>query len=348
MSINSHVQSPVAAIALIRHMEGCRLDAYRDTVGVWTIGYGHTKGVRPGMTITQSQAERFLAEDLRGAERVVTRSVKVPLSDHEYGALVSLVYNIGGRAFRNSSCLRALNKNNRPAAADAMELFVKGRVWGRKRTLQGLVRRRRLERALFECSNDLPVRDGAIRLASETIPASHAMVPASRRRGVIALVSTVAALVPRPSPRDQGSRRGVHRSVAALSLGTVFTALTTSWSSAALQLQGAWHAVVSSGLLPSHAQLLDGIDSTIAQSTALWQGIMDSDAMPTKEAAATWLNNTLVQAGELHLPGSSDTVLMQAQNFAASHQSIVWVASAVSLLMIRHLVRRYVRNVISI
>jgi lysozyme len=79
-----------AGLDLIRHAEGCRLDAYQDSVGVWTIGYGHTRGVTEGMSITQDQADAFLVEDAGYAGESVEDLVNVNLTDHQYAALVSL------------------------------------------------------------------------------------------------------------------------------------------------------------------------------------------------------------------------------------------------------------------
>lgn len=81
-------------LALIKHFEGCRLNAYHDAVGVPTIGYGHTGGVRRGVSITPQEADDLLRMDLDGAQADVLRCVKVPLNDNEYAALVSLAFNI--------------------------------------------------------------------------------------------------------------------------------------------------------------------------------------------------------------------------------------------------------------
>jgi lysozyme len=97
------------------------------------------------------QAEEFLRRDLNDAQADVLRYGKVPLNDNEYGALVSLVFNIGGTAFSRSTCLRLLNKGDRDGAAGEFCRFVKGRVRGRLITLRGLRLRRDAERDLF-CS----------------------------------------------------------------------------------------------------------------------------------------------------------------------------------------------------
>ena len=131
---------------LIKSFEGLRLTAYDDGVGVQTIGYGHTKGVKPGMTITADQAVQFLREDLHSAERDIDRLVTVHLCQHQFDALASLVFNIGGTAFRDSTLLRKLNAGDYAGAAVQLDRWVHG---GGK-IMPGLVKRRAAERALFE------------------------------------------------------------------------------------------------------------------------------------------------------------------------------------------------------
>lgn len=132
---------------LIKRFEGLRLNAYRDAVGVWTIGYGHTRSARPGQKITRAMADDLLAStDLPVYERAVRKHVEVPLSQHQFDALVSLAFNIGTGAFRDSTLLSELNRRDYVAAARQFERWV---FAGGKR-LNGLVRRRKAERALFE------------------------------------------------------------------------------------------------------------------------------------------------------------------------------------------------------
>lgn len=90
---------------LIKSFEGCRLKAYQDVAGIWTIGYGHTGNVRPGMSITQEQAETFLRADLKKFEQCINRCVAVPLTQNMFDALVSFTYNVGtGRCSGVHSC----------------------------------------------------------------------------------------------------------------------------------------------------------------------------------------------------------------------------------------------------
>jgi len=97
------------SLEAIAQREGLRLDAYQDTGGTWTIGYGHTEGVKQGDKITQDQATAYLKSDVHAAEECVSSAVKVQLTDNQYGALVSFAYNIGCDAFCSSTLLKNLN-----------------------------------------------------------------------------------------------------------------------------------------------------------------------------------------------------------------------------------------------
>ena len=137
-------------IALIKQFEGCKLTAYQDSVGVWTIGYGWTKPVdgkpiRAGMTIKQETAERLLKTGLVSYENDVSRLVKVDLTQGQFDALVSFTYNLGARSLSTSTLLRKLNAGDCAGAADE---FLRWNKAGGK-VLNGLSRRREAERALF-------------------------------------------------------------------------------------------------------------------------------------------------------------------------------------------------------
>lgn len=139
--------SQVKNIDLIKKHEGLRLKAYLPTPNdVWTIGYGHTRNVRPGQVISQSQAEDFLRQDLDWVESSLNKSVKVPLKQNQYDALASLVYNIGATNFQSSTLLRKLNTGDYKGAS---EQFL---VWNKQkgRTLKGLVKRRQEEKDYFD------------------------------------------------------------------------------------------------------------------------------------------------------------------------------------------------------
>ena len=129
----------------IQAFEGCRLTAYRCQAGVLTVGYGHTgPDVRAGTTITQEHAELLLANDLGRFERCVTDAVAKTLHQHEFDALVSLAFNIGTKAFVDSTLVRKLNAGEPDAAAQFT-------VWNRAGGVfnPGLLRRRTLELLTF-------------------------------------------------------------------------------------------------------------------------------------------------------------------------------------------------------
>jgi spore coat assembly protein SafA len=130
---------------LIKGFEGLRLNAYQDSGGVWTIGYGHTGGVKPGDRITQAQAEQYLRQDTGSAQQAVRNAVKVPLTQNQFDALVSFTYNLGAGALQKSTLLKKLNACDYAGAQAEFGKFVHagGQV------LQGLVRRRAEEAALF-------------------------------------------------------------------------------------------------------------------------------------------------------------------------------------------------------
>lgn len=92
----NEMQTSGAGLNLIKSFEGCRLQAYQDSGGVWTIGYGHTNGVLPGQTITQQQAEEFLKQDLKNAEKYVGQYDHIyHFKQYQFDALVSFTYNAG-------------------------------------------------------------------------------------------------------------------------------------------------------------------------------------------------------------------------------------------------------------
>ena len=156
-----------ATITLIKSFEGCKLTAYKDIVGVWTIGYGLTTGaiqgvnVRGGMTITQAQADAYLGDVLTSfGDSILERMTRLP-TDNQFGAMLSLAYNVGVGAFSKSTCLRRFNDGDLEGAAEALTWFNKagGKV------VRGLVRRREAERDLFlgEAAPTIAVRPDAPR-----------------------------------------------------------------------------------------------------------------------------------------------------------------------------------------
>ena len=130
---------------ILKYFEGCKLTAYQDSVGVWTIGYGHTKGVYNGMTITQEEAEQMLLTELEEYEGYIENMVTVPLTQNQFDALVVWIYNLWQTNFKNSTLLKDLNAGNYNAAGQEITRWNKagGKV------LAGLVKRREAEAELF-------------------------------------------------------------------------------------------------------------------------------------------------------------------------------------------------------
>lgn len=138
-------------LKIIKDSESLQLKAYKDSGGVWTVGWGHTKSVYPGMHITEAAAEALLKKDLEEAETAVKDLVTAELNHNQFSALVSLVFNIGTGAFRKSTLLHHLNERQYKEAARQFRRW----VYDNGRKLNGLVTRREKERALFvetECS----------------------------------------------------------------------------------------------------------------------------------------------------------------------------------------------------
>ncbi len=133
-------------IDLIKKFEGCRLAAYKCPAGRWTIGYGHTSGVKAGQKITQKQAENYLKSDLRKYEKGVEKAVKVTLNQNQFDALISFTYNCGIGALISSTLLKKLNTGDYKGASAEFPKWCKSNG----RVLTGLKRRRNAERVLFD------------------------------------------------------------------------------------------------------------------------------------------------------------------------------------------------------
>ena len=154
-----------AGVSLVKKFEGLHkqtsegdVRAYRCPAGRWTVGWGHCKGVKSGMRATVEECEKFLQEDLNDAGAMVNRFVHVPLSQQQFDALASFVFNIGGGAnFQNSTLLKKLNKGQYDDVPEQIMRWNKARVDGVLTPLKGLTRRRTAEAALF--SMDAPLAD---------------------------------------------------------------------------------------------------------------------------------------------------------------------------------------------
>lgn len=132
-------------IEVIKKFEGCKLEAYKCPAGVWTIGYGTTKGVSAGMKITKEKAEELLKVDVEKFEKSVLKLVKVDLNQSQFDALVSFAYNLGEGNLSSSTLLKMLNNKDYYGASQE---FIRWNKAGGK-VLNGLIRRRETERNLF-------------------------------------------------------------------------------------------------------------------------------------------------------------------------------------------------------
>ena len=159
------------AVALIKKFEGLRLNAYQDSVGVWTIGYGSTSingtPVYPGQTITQAQADQALLDHMKqSVSPIIGSKTKAPITQSMYDALCCFTYNLGSGTYSKSSLLRELNSSK---YLDAATLFSDYNKAGGK-VLAGLVKRRTAEKDLF-------LKDGTPSLTGDLTPATSTTTP---------------------------------------------------------------------------------------------------------------------------------------------------------------------------
>lgn len=179
-------------LSLIKEFEGFRAEAYRDVAGVWTIGYGTTAAANvgvtpvPGMTITKAEAEWYLQKAVNKFAAQVEAMLTAPANDNEFGAFVSLAYNIGPGAFAKSSALRHFNAGKKDLAANAILAWNKATVKGRKQVVRGLARRREAEKALFLS----PVVGGP---AKQRTPPAAKKTGSGARSGIGAVIAVIFA-----------------------------------------------------------------------------------------------------------------------------------------------------------
>jgi|TARA_R100001443_G_scaffold93729_1_gene100318 lysozyme len=133
-------------ISLIKKFEGCELEAYQCAAGVWTIGYGSTKNVKEGDTLTQKEADNLLLHEMQEYEGYIKELVKVPLKQNQFDALVSWVFNLGPANLKASTMLKFLN------AGDYHLIPSQIKRWNKAsgKVLEGLIRRREAEALMFE------------------------------------------------------------------------------------------------------------------------------------------------------------------------------------------------------
>jgi len=139
------MKTSLQGFAIIKQFEGFRADAYQDVVGVWTIGYGFTSGVRPGQHMTPAQADARLGTELLRYEDAVVQACIIAPNQNQFDALVCFAWNVGTSGMAGSSVIKAHNRGDFQSAARAFGLWNKagGKVW------PGLTRRRAAESALY-------------------------------------------------------------------------------------------------------------------------------------------------------------------------------------------------------
>tara|TARA_R100000231_G_scaffold35285_1_gene31260 strand:- start:19 stop:483 length:465 start_codon:yes stop_codon:yes gene_type:complete len=149
----NNMKTSQEGISLIKKFEGLRLESYLCSANVLTIGYGHTEGVKEGMTITQDMADEMLEKDLELFEGYVEDNVTVPLTQCQFDALVAWTFNLGVGNLRSSTMLKVLNEGKYELVPSEM------RRWNKAggKTLEGLIRRRKAESLLFNAEDWIEV-----------------------------------------------------------------------------------------------------------------------------------------------------------------------------------------------
>lgn len=178
---------PYEAVCEIAKHEGCRLKAYRDIVGVWTCGWGETRGVTPSTIWTQEEADIRFCESLTEFAEGVRKACTNPPSMNELGAMVSLAYNIGLGGFARSTVLRKHNAGDHQSAARAFALWNKagGQV------VRGLTLRRAKEAALY-----LTPDEGEIEAMPQKVDEESTLSKSPiAQSGVISIAGGIAAAV---------------------------------------------------------------------------------------------------------------------------------------------------------
>jgi len=143
---NSSMNISQEGLSLIKKFEGCELEAYKCAAGVLTIGYGSTKGVKEGDTITQEEADNLLLHEMNEYEGYINDAVTVDLKQNQFDALVSWVFNLGPANLKASTMLKVLNNKE----YDDVPAQIKRWNKAGGKVLQGLIRRREAEALLFE------------------------------------------------------------------------------------------------------------------------------------------------------------------------------------------------------
>ena len=188
-------------IELVKKFEGLHkikddgmVHAYRCPAGKWTCGYGATRGVRSGVTWTKEYSEMRLIEDLEEHGKIVKKSVNVPLTQSQYDALTSFVFNLGGGAFRKSTLLSKLNKGLYDDCPEQIMRWNKAKVDGKLIPLRGLTRRRSAEAAIFSRDAQLPSDEGGPQMAQKVTAAAPKSLAKSKTMAGAGIAGAATAL----------------------------------------------------------------------------------------------------------------------------------------------------------
>lgn len=136
-------------LEIIKYFEGFRSKAYKCPAGVWTIGYGHTKNVKPADTVTESEASELLLRDVLVCEDVVNRIVTKTLNQGQYDACIDFIFNLGAGNFKKSTLLKKINAGDFTGASKEFGKW----IYAGGKKLTGLVRRRAAEELMFTLGN---------------------------------------------------------------------------------------------------------------------------------------------------------------------------------------------------
>jgi lysozyme len=190
-----------SGIELVKKFEGLHrlqsdgmVSAYKCPAGRYTCGYGATKGVRSGTKWTQAYSEQRLLDDLEEHGKIVKKSVNVPLTQGQYDALVSFVFNLGGAAFRSSTLLKKLNSGDYDACPEQIMRWNKARVDGKLTPLRGLTRRRAAEAAIFSSEAQLPSDEGGPEMAQRPTAAAPKSLAKSKTMAGVGLAGAATGL----------------------------------------------------------------------------------------------------------------------------------------------------------
>ena len=192
----------INGINLIKKFEGLHrvqedgmISSYRCPANRWTIGFGSCKGVRSGMKITVKEAEDLLIKDIEEHGKAVKRHVNVPLTQYQYDALTSWVFNIGaGANFQSSTLLKKLNKGLYDEVPEQLNRWNKARVDGKLVPLNGLTRRRAAEAALFSSDAALPSDEGGSEMPQKVSAAAPKKLSQSKTMAGAGIAGAATAM----------------------------------------------------------------------------------------------------------------------------------------------------------